>query len=143
MYSCVWQADFFKKKSSSGKNDPETWFWNFLRKKKSLVLSGICVKSSYGSLTFCENHMLGKKIWFSSYSQKRVLANEISIFFNRQYFTNRLISDSDFWQVDRHEWKKQGSLTGFLKKILFWGNGPIWAQKLCILVTLDPLKELF
>ena len=29
--------------------------------------------------------------------------NEISVFFNRQYFTNRLISNFDFWHVDRHE----------------------------------------
>ena len=43
--------------------------------------------------------MLGK-IWFSSYSQKRLSANEISAFFNRQYFTNRLLSDFDFWHVD-------------------------------------------
>ena len=45
-------------------------------------------------------------------------------FFNQQYFTNRLIFDFDFWHVDSHEWKKQGSLIGFLKKILIWGNGP-------------------
>ena len=40
------------------------------------------------------------KIWFSSYSQKWLLANEISVFFNCQYFTNRLISDFKFWHVD-------------------------------------------
>ena len=40
------------------------------------------------------------KIWFSSYSQKRLLANEISVFFNRQYFTIRLIFDFDFLHVD-------------------------------------------
>ena len=45
--------------------------------------------------------MLGK-IWFSSYSQKRLSANEISVFFNPHYFTNRLIPDFDFWHVDRH-----------------------------------------
>ena len=55
------------------------------------------------------------KIWFSSYSQKWLWAIEISVFFNRQYFTSRLISDFDFWHVDRHEWKKQGSLTGFTR----------------------------
>ena len=44
-----------------------------------------------------------EKIWFSSYSQKWPSANEISIFFNRQYFTNRLIADFNFWRVDRHE----------------------------------------
>ena len=71
------------------------------------------------------------KIWFLSYSQKRLLANEISVFFNHQYFTNRVISDFDFWHVDRHEWKKQGTLTDFLKKILNWENGPFWDQKLC------------
>ena len=53
-------------------------------------------------------------MWFSSYCQKWV--SEISVFFNRQYFTNRLISDFDIWHVDRHVRKKQGSLTGFLKK---------------------------
>ena len=86
--------------------------------------------------------MLGK-IWFSSYSQKWLLASEISVFFNRQYFTNRLISDFHFWHVDRHERKKQGSLTGFLKKIIIRGNGPFWAQKLRILITLDPQEEFF
>ena len=43
------------------------------------------------------------KIWFSNYRQKWLLANEISVFFNRQRFTNRLVSDFDFWHVDRHE----------------------------------------
>ena len=43
------------------------------------------------------------KIWFSSYSQKWLSPNEISVFFNRQYFTNRLISNIDFCNVDRHE----------------------------------------
>ena len=38
------------------------------------------------------------KIWFSSYRQKWLAA-----FFNGQYFTNRLICDFNFWQVDRHE----------------------------------------
>ena len=31
------------------------------------------------------------------------LANEISVFFNCQYFMNRLISDFVFWNVDRDE----------------------------------------
>ena len=46
--------------------------------------------------------MLEKNL-FSSYSQKWLLANEISVLFNRQYFTNRLITDFDFWHADRHE----------------------------------------
>ena len=61
-----------------------------------------------------------RKIWFSSYSQNWLLTNEISVFFNYQYFTNRLISD--FGHVDRHGWKKQGLLTGFLKKKFSFGE---------------------
>ena len=58
------------------------------------------------------------KIWFSNYSQKLLSTNEISMFFNRQYFINRLISDFDFWHVDRHEWKEQQVLlTCFLEKL--------------------------
>ena len=34
------------------------------------------------------------------YIQRWLSANEILVFFNRQYFTNRLISDFDFWQVE-------------------------------------------
>ena len=41
--------------------------------------------------------------WFSSYSRKWLSANEISVFFNCQHFTNRVRSDFDFWDVDRHE----------------------------------------
>ena len=67
------------------------------------LVKRICVnESSYGSLTFCENCMLGEN-GFSSYSQKCLSTNEISVFFNCQYFTNRLISDFDFRHVDRHE----------------------------------------
>ena len=44
---------------------------------------------------FCKNCMLGK-IWFSSYSQKWLSANEISVYFKLQYLVNRLISDFDF-----------------------------------------------
>ena len=43
------------------------------------------------------------KILSSSYSQKCLLANEISLFFNHQYFFNRSSSDFDIWHVDRHE----------------------------------------
>ena len=42
--------------------------------------------------------MLGKNLVLKLFS-----ASEISVFFNRQYFTNRLISDFDFWHVDRPE----------------------------------------
>ena len=71
---------------------------------------------------FAETECL-RKVWFPSYSQKCFSANEISIFFNRQYFINRWISDFDLWNVDRHEYKEQDLLTGFLKKLLFGEMG--------------------
>ena len=91
-------------------------FWLF-KKILLLDLSGICVKWKFlWFINTAKTACLGKT-WFSSYSQKWLPANEISIFFNRQYFTNRLISH--FWHVDRHEWKEQGSLRSFLKKFSF------------------------
>ena len=95
---------------------PKSRVFLFSKKTLSSDLSGICIKWKF--LWFnntAENACLGKT-WSSSYSQKWLPANEISIFFNRQYFTNRLMSHFDFWHVDRHEWKEQGSLRGFLKK---------------------------
>ena len=50
---------------------------------------------------------------------------------------------SMFGIVDRYEWKQQGLLTGFLKKILVWTNGSFWAQKWHILTALDWLYEFF
>ena len=41
------------------------------------------------------------KILFSTYGQNWLLANEISVFFNRQYFMNRLISEFVFWNIGR------------------------------------------
>ena len=124
------RAGFFWEKSPSGKNDQKwsktpkdvvfelfrkitsfSFVWNLLKMKVLMV-------HQHSAKTAC----LGK-IWFSSYSRKWLSANEISVFLNCQYFTNRLISDFDFWHVDRHEWKKQGSLTGFLKKFSFGEMG--------------------
>ena len=45
------------------------------------------------------------------------------MFFNRQYFTNRSISDFYFWHVGGHERKRQGSLKSFLKKFSFGEMG--------------------
>ena len=63
---------------------------------------------------FTKTACLGK-IWFSSYTPKWLSANEISVFFNCQYFINRIISDFDFWHADRYEWKHKCLLTNFLK----------------------------
>ena len=63
--------------------------------------------------------MFGEKIC----GPKKLLDNEISVFFNRQYFINKLVSDFDLWYVDKYDWKEQGLLTGFLKKISFGQMG--------------------
>ena len=38
--------------------------------------------------------------------------------------------------------KETSLINRFSDEILIWGNGPILARKLCILITLDPLEEL-
>ena len=102
--------------TKNGQNWPKNMVFGLFLKITSLVLSGIFVKWKF--LWFInipqKLHAWGES--GSQVSQKCLPANEISVFFNRQYFTNRWISDFDFWHIDRHEWKKQGSLTSFLKK---------------------------
>lgn len=84
-----------------------------------------------------------EKIWLSSYGQNWLSAKEISVFFCRQYFINRLMSGFEFWNVVRHKWKKQGLLTAFLKKLSFGQMGPFWVQISHILITLDPPYKFF
>ena len=99
--SCI-----FWKKSLSGKNGqtwPKNMVFGLFKKIMSLVLPGICVKSKF--LWFI-NILRKLHAWEKSSSKvkaKILLANEISVFLNHQYFTNRLISDFDFRHVDRHE----------------------------------------
>ena len=126
------RARFFRKNPHRAKMTKNGQKW-------SLVFSGIRVKWKFLRLI---NILQKLHAWEKSGSQV-IVKNEISVFFNRQYFTNRLISDIDFWHVDRHEWKTQGSLTGFLKKTLIWANEPFWTQKLRILITLDSQEEFF
>ena len=77
------------------------------------------------------------------YIQRWLSVNEILVFFNRQYFTNRLISDFDFWQVEIGRMNGTSSINRFSeKKILIWANGPFWAPKLRI-ITLDPPEGFF
>ena len=71
--------------------------FGLFKKITTLVLSGICVKCEF--LWFV-NILQKLHAWEKSRSQ--VMANEISVFFNRQYITNRLISNFNFWHVDRH-----------------------------------------
>ena len=39
--------------------------------------------------------------------------------------------------------KETRLINRFSEKTFIWGNGPFWAQKLRILITLDPLEEFF
>ena len=125
----MWLSQIIWKKSPLGKNDQKRskmaqkqgFFWLF-KELMSLVLSVICVKWKL----LCFINILEKLLaWEKPGSQviaKNGSANEILVFFNCQYFTNRLIFHFDFWNIDRHEWKEQDSLRGILKKNLIWAN---------------------
>ena len=92
------EQDCFEKNDvKNGQKVPKTWFFGLFKKIKALVLSGIGVKAKFSwSFNTAKTAYLGK-IWFSSYGQNW------PVVFNPQYFINRLISDFDFWNVDRHE----------------------------------------
>ena len=47
------------KMTKNGQKWPKKWFLDFLRKSRHYICLEF-VESSYGSLTFCENCMLGK-----------------------------------------------------------------------------------
>ena len=127
------RAWFFGKNPHQAKNDqkwPKNMVFGLFKKFISLVLSGIFAKwkllwfinvlqKLHAREKFSSQVIAKKCLWF----QYEVIASEIPVFFNHQYFTNRLISELDFWHVDRHEWKKQGSLIGFLKKFSFGKMG--------------------
>ena len=130
--------------TKNGQKWPKIRVFGLIKKIKSLVLSGICVKWKFlwfillkhSAKTACL-----RKIWFSSYSQKWLSANEISVFFYCQYRANRLISDFDFWHIIGMNERNKA-------QHVFWKNSHLgkWAilgPKICILVTLDPLEEFF
>ena len=80
-----------------------------------LVLSRTVVKQK-----FLQFIIILQKLdtWEKSGSQV-IAKNGSQPFFNHQYFISRLISDFDFWHVDKHEWKEQGLVTGFPKQFSF------------------------
>ena len=119
---------FFGKNPDQAKNGTKTGFLDII-KNHGISFVWNCCKTNILVVHwhYVKSTCLGK-IWISSYSQKWLSANEISVFFNFQYFINRLISDFDFWHVDRNDWKEQGLITGFLKKVLIWANGRFGAQ---------------
>ena len=83
--------------------------FGLFKKIMSLILSGIWVK---WKLLWFINILWKLHAWEKSGSQ--VIAYRLII---------RLISDFNCWHVDRREWKKQGSLTGFLEKFSFGEMG--------------------
>ena len=102
---CVTETDFLEK-SPLGKNDQKWSLNRVLWLVKSLILSGNGVKWKY-LLYF--NILQELHAWEKSGSQvtvKMLLANEISLYINFQYFINRLTVDFNFFNVDRHEWKE-------------------------------------
>ena len=105
IFSYMWQSRTFLEKRWCQKGSKNKVFW----KIKSLAFSGNSVKRKF-LWSFNILWKLSLKLsvenlfWFSSYGQNWLLANEISVFFNCQYFMNRSISGLDFWNVDRDEW---------------------------------------
>ena len=85
------------------KKGQKTRFFGLFKKIKSLVFSGIVVKRMF----LWSFNVLQKLHTCEKFGSQVIMAknghNEISVFFNRQYFSNRLMSDLDFWNVDRHE----------------------------------------
>ena len=53
-------------------------------------------------------------------------ANQISVFFNRQYLINGLTFDSYFLHVDRYGRLEQGLLICFLKEFSFRADVSFW-----------------
>ena len=93
----------FWKKSPSGKNGqkwPKNMVFGLFKKITSLVLSGICVKSKF--LWFI-NILRKLHAWEISSSQVKDKNCSQPIRFQYSLIIIRLISDFDFWQVDRHE----------------------------------------
>ena len=105
------------KMTQNGQRWPKNTVFRLLKKIMSLVSSGICLKRKFlWFVDILQKLHAWKKSWFSSYSPKWLSTIEISVFFNCQYFINRLISDFGFCHADRHEWKEQCKLRDFLKK---------------------------
>ena len=84
--------------TKNGQKSPQNKVFGLFKKIMSLFLSGICVKRKF--------------LWFINILQKldaleksdsQVIAQwDFSILY-RPYFINRLISDFDFWHLERHE----------------------------------------
>ena len=123
IFNYMWQSKIFLKKKMMSKRNKKQGFLDFLKNIKSLTLSGIGVKQNFlwsfnilWKLHAWEKSVL--KLW-----SKLALANEISVFFNHQYFINRLISDFLFWNVDK-------VYQQVFWTIFVWGNWPNLCPKM-------------
>ena len=127
------------KMTKNGQKWHKNRVFGLCKKIRSLVLSRICVKWKF--LWFI--NVLQKLHTWEKYGSQWLLANKISLFFNCQYFTNRLISHFEFWHVDSMNERNKVQVNRFSEKILIWANGPFWAQKLHILITQDLVEGFF
>ena len=119
--------------TTNGPKWPQNTVFGRVKKLVSWVLSRIAVKRQFlwfiNILWRLETECL-EKFLSSSYNRRFLLASETSVFFKYQYLYNRSSSDFEIWHVDRHEWKEQGLLTGFLKKNYVVANTPFMAQEM-------------
>ena len=119
--------------TTNGPKWPQNTVFGRVKKLVSWVLSRIAVKRQFwwfiNILWRLETECL-EKFLSSSYNRRFLLASETSVFFKYQYLYNRSSSDFEIWHVDRHEWKEQGLLTGFLKKNYVVANTPFSAQEM-------------
>ena len=87
------------KLTNNGQKWPKNRVLELFKKMMSLVLSGICIKWKFVRFVNISWQLHAwTKTWFSSYSQKWLSANEISVFFNRQCCSNRLIFTLMCWK---------------------------------------------
>ena len=99
--------------TQNGQKWPKNRVFGLFKKIKSLVFSGIFVKRKFLWLI-----SILRKLHAWKKSGFQVIAENFSWPMRFQYYliVNNSLIDFDSWHVDRHERKKQGSLTGFLKK---------------------------
>ena len=116
-----WKNPDRAKMTKNAQKWPKNRVFELFKKIMVLVLSGICVKRKF--LWFI-NILWKLHAWEKSGSQVIAKNGSWPMRFQYSLIVNiSLISDFDFWHVDRHESKKQGLLTGFLKKFTFGQMG--------------------
>ena len=101
---CFGKSAHWAKMTKNGQKWPQNSIFGLFKKIKSLVLSGIWVKRKFlWSINIMQKLHAWQKFGSQVMAKKWLSASEISVFFNCQYFINRLISEFYFWNEDRHE----------------------------------------